>query len=127
MQYNCIFTGGSTRGLAYVGVLKAFEENNIQIKKYIGSSIGALMITFYALGYSAKEIEEETDKLNMLKLFCDFNPNIISECAFSQGKIYTKWLRNKIEQKYYGKNYKRMKEQKKQLKMERKMAKRMNR
>ena len=30
--YNCIFTGGSVRGLCYVGALKAFEENNINEK-----------------------------------------------------------------------------------------------
>lgn len=106
-QYNCIFTGGSSRGLCYVGVLKALEELNISIKTYAGSSIGALIITFYALGYSQKEIEYEIDKLNLCSLFLDFNFNILSNLAFSQGKIYLNWLREKVEQKYYGTDYKK--------------------
>lgn len=106
-KYNCIFTGGSTRGLCYVGVLKALEEYNIQIENYIGSSIGALMMTFYALGYSVEELESEIDKLDLWKLFIDFNFGILFDCSFSNGEIYLKWLREKIETKFYGKNYKK--------------------
>lgn len=104
--YDCIFTGGASRGLCYTGVLKAFEELGIKINKHAGSSIGALMITFYALGFSASEIEEEADKLNMLSLFRDFNFNILSDFAFSKGNIFLSWLRRKIESKFYGSNYK---------------------
>ena len=106
-NYNCIFTGGSTRGLCYVGVLKAFEEQNITINIHAGSSIGALIITFYALGYTSSEIEYEVNNLDLYKLFLDFNFNIISDFAFSRGNIYLNWLRDKVESKYYGKNYKK--------------------
>ncbi len=108
-KYNVIFTGGSVRGLCYAGVLKALEEKNIQIKTYTGSSIGSLMIVFYALGYSADEIEEEINKLNMPKLFTDFNFNMFSNLAVSRGEKYLNWLREKIEQKFYGRNYKKSK------------------
>lgn len=104
-NYSCIFTGGSSRGLCYIGVLKALEEKNIKIKHYIGSSIGALFITFYALGYSVAELEEETDKLDLSTLFLDFNFNILSDFAFSKGNIYLTWLREKIEKKFYGDRY----------------------
>ena len=106
-NYNCIFTGGSTRGLCYVGVLKALEEQNITINIHAGSSIGALIITFYALGYSAGEIEKEVDNLDLYKLFLDFNFNIIGDFAFSRGNIYLNWLRDKVESKFYGKDYKK--------------------
>ncbi len=105
-KYNVIFTGGSVRGLCYAGVLKALEEENIQIKTYTGSSIGSLMIVFYALGYRADEIEEEINKLNMPKLFCDFNFNMFSNLAVSRGEKYLNWLREKIERKFYAQNYK---------------------
>lgn len=106
-KYNCIFTGGAARGFCYAGVLKAFEENDIVIDNFAGSSIGALMMTFYSIGYSADEIEKEINNLNLLRLFCDFNFNFLSDCAVSQGKNYIKWLREKIEKKYYGKKYKK--------------------
>lgn len=107
MKYNCIFTGGSSRGLCYVGVLKALEELNIEIDIYAGSSIGSLMAVFHAIGYSAEEIEQEVDNLNLCALFRDFNFNILSDFAFSKGNIYLNWLREKIERKYYGKKYKK--------------------
>ena len=106
-HYNCIFTGGSTRGLCYIGVLKALEELDIKIDAYAGSSIGALILTFYALGYTAKEIEEETDKLNLWSLFVDINPNFIFDFGLSKGNKYYKWLKNKIESKFYGNDYKK--------------------
>ena len=101
-HYNCIFTGGSTRGLCYVGVLKALEELNIKIDTYAGSSIGAIFLTFYALGYTTDEIEEEINGLDFRKLFLDFNFNIISDFALSKGNIYYNWLKRKIENKFYG-------------------------
>ena len=54
MKYNCIFTGGSVRGLSYVGVLKAIEELGIELDVRIGSSIGSLFLAFYTLGYSVE-------------------------------------------------------------------------
>lgn len=106
-NFNCIFTGGSSRGLCYVGVLKALEELNIEIDTYAGSSIGSLMAVFHAIGYSAEEIEKEVDSLNLCALFRDFNFKILSDFAFSKGNIYLNWLREKIERKYYGKEYKK--------------------
>lgn len=108
-NYTCIFTGGSTRGLCYIGALKALEEKNINIKNYVGSSIGALFITFYALGYNVNELEKEADELDLSTLFHDFNFNIVSDFAFSKGNIYLNWLREKIEKKFYGENYKKEK------------------
>ena len=106
-KYNVIFTGGSVRGLCYAGVLKALEEENIQIKTYTGSSIGSLTVVFYALGYSAQEIEEEINKLNLPKLFTDFNFNMFSNLAVSRGEKYLNWLREKIERKFYAQSYKK--------------------
>ncbi len=42
---------------AHAGVLKALEENNIQIDYIIGTSIGAFVGALYASGYSPEEIE----------------------------------------------------------------------
>lgn len=103
--YNYIFTGGSTRGLCYTGVLRALEEFGIEPAIYCGSSIGSLFCVFHAIGYSSLEIEKEINDLNIRGLFCDFNINIINDLAISKGKIYLDWLREKIERKYYGETY----------------------
>ena len=105
MNYNCIFTGGSVRGLFYVGVLKAIEELGIEFDLRIGSSIGSLCLVFYTLGYSVEELENEINNLDLWKLFSDFNLNIFNDVAISSGKKYLKWLRHKIESKFYKANY----------------------
>jgi NTE family protein len=50
-------SGGGARGFAQVGVLQAFEQENIPINLIVGTSIGALMGGFYASGYSAEDLK----------------------------------------------------------------------
>jgi NTE family protein len=53
-----ILSGGGSKGLAHVGVLKALEENNIPIDYIAGTSMGAIIGGLYASGYSPREIEK---------------------------------------------------------------------
>ncbi|MFO7446357.1 MAG: patatin-like phospholipase family protein, partial [Ignavibacteriaceae bacterium] len=50
-------SGGGARGIAQVGVLKAFEENNIPIDILVGTSMGSVIGGLYAAGYSMDEID----------------------------------------------------------------------
>jgi len=52
-----VLSGGGSRGMAHIGVLKALEENNIPIHYITGTSIGAAIGALYASGYSPAEIE----------------------------------------------------------------------
>ncbi|PKN73100.1 MAG: hypothetical protein CVU50_04550 [Candidatus Cloacimonetes bacterium HGW-Cloacimonetes-3] len=52
------FSGGGARGFAHIGVLKVLEEEGIKPDYIAGSSIGAIIGAFYAMGYSAAEIED---------------------------------------------------------------------
>jgi NTE family protein len=52
-----VFSGGGSRGLSQIGVLKAFEEECIPIDFIAGTSIGAIVGGLYAEGYSAAEME----------------------------------------------------------------------
>lgn len=52
-----VLSGGGSRGMAHVGVLKALEENNIPIDYIAGTSIGAAVGALYAAGISPEEIE----------------------------------------------------------------------
>ncbi len=50
-------SGGGARGLAQIGVLKAFEEAGIQADLIAGTSIGSIIGGAYASGYSVDEID----------------------------------------------------------------------
>ncbi len=53
-----VLSGGGTKGMAHIGVLKALEEHNIPIDYIAGTSIGSIIGGMYAAGYSPTEIEE---------------------------------------------------------------------
>jgi NTE family protein len=53
-----VLSGGGSKGIAHIGVLKALEENQIPIDYIAGTSMGAVIGGLYACGYSPNEIEE---------------------------------------------------------------------
>lgn len=64
-------SGGGARGIAQIGVLKAFEEFNIPFDVIVGTSMGSVIGGLYASGYSAKELDSivtNTDWDNLLSL-----------------------------------------------------------
>jgi NTE family protein len=60
--------GGSALGFAHIGVLKALEENNISVDFISGTSAGAVIGALYAFGISFKDIEQEAEQLDWIKL-----------------------------------------------------------
>ena len=55
---------GGAIGLAQIGALKVFEENNIPIDVIAGTSIGALISALWVSGYNTKEISKICAALN---------------------------------------------------------------
>jgi NTE family protein len=53
-----VLSGGGARGAAHIGVIKALEENNIPIDYITGTSIGAIVGSLYAMGYTPDEMLE---------------------------------------------------------------------
>ena len=49
-------TGGATKGVAHLGVLKAMEELGLKPDIYVGASSGAIASAFFAQGVSADEM-----------------------------------------------------------------------
>ena len=64
-----VLGSGGHRGFAHIGVLKALTENGVQPDLIIGSSVGAVVGSFYAGGMSATEIEKLAYSLNSVELF----------------------------------------------------------
>ena len=50
--------GGGARGAAHIGILRAFEKENIPIDYLVGTSAGALIAALYSGGISPDEIEK---------------------------------------------------------------------
>lgn len=105
-KYTCIFGGGAVRGLAYVGAIKALKELNFNVSTFVGSSVGAIVAGFLAIGYDADEIKEMLNQVNF-ELFRDIHFGLNKEFALSKGNIFTDWIREAIEKKYYGNIYKK--------------------
>ena len=105
-SYTCIFGGGAVRGLAYVGAIRALKELGINVKTLAGSSVGSIVAAFLAVGYDADEIKELFMQVNF-ELFKDIRFGINKEFAISKGNVFTDWVRESIETKYYGNDYKK--------------------
>ena len=52
-----VLSSGGARGLAHIGVLRAFEEAGIPIDYISGSSMGCIVGALYACGYSAGQLD----------------------------------------------------------------------
>lgn len=50
--------GGSARGFAHIGVLKALEQAGVKPEVIVGTSAGSLVGAFYAAGFTPWQIEE---------------------------------------------------------------------
>lgn len=106
LQYTCIFGGGAIRGVSYVGAIKALEEIGICPNTIAGSSVGAIFAGLFAVGYNAEELKDILVQVNY-ELFRDIHFGFGKDFALSKGGIFLDWIRDLIEQKYYGENYKK--------------------
>ena len=57
-KVGLVLSGGGAKGIAHIGVIKALEENNIPIDYVTGTSMGAIVAAFYAMGYTPEEMLE---------------------------------------------------------------------
>ena len=106
MQYTCLFGGGAIRGAAYVGTLRALEELGINPKTLAGSSVGSVIAGLIAVGYTADELDEVFIKFNF-EMFRDVQLSLGPKFALSKGELFLEWIRDLIEQKFYGDKYKK--------------------
>ena len=102
-DYFCIFAGGGVRGTAYVGALKALEENGIEISGMAGSSVGALFASLVAVGYTQEEIKNLFYDINY-QIFKDLYIPLGKDFGFFKGDEVYFWVKNKLENKFYGNN-----------------------
>lgn len=57
-KIGLVLSGGGAKGAVHIGLIKALEENNVPIDYVSGTSIGAIVGSLYAMGYSPDEMLE---------------------------------------------------------------------
>ena len=70
-KIGLVLSGGGAKGLAHIGVLKVIDSLGIKIDYIGGTSMGAIMGSLYASGYSGKDLMEIADSTNFEKLIGD--------------------------------------------------------
>lgn len=76
-KVGLVLSGGGAKGLTHIGIIRALEENNIPIDYIAGTSMGAIVGSMYAMGYSPDDMEE------LLK-----------------SKEFKRWYSGEVEEKY---------------------------
>lgn len=68
MKIGLALSGGGTRGIAHLGVLKFLDELQIPVAAISGTSSGAIVGALYSYGYKPDEILEIIQEIKLLKL-----------------------------------------------------------
>ena len=80
---------GGARGLAHIGVIRALEEAEIPISMIAGSSIGALVGSFYAAGHRPEAMEKISNVFRK-KYFLDLS---VPKMGFVTGQRIKNFIR----------------------------------
>ncbi|MCQ2209807.1 MAG: patatin-like phospholipase family protein [Paludibacteraceae bacterium] len=56
-KVGLVLSGGGAKGCTHVGVIRALEESGIPIDYVAGTSMGAIVASLYAMGYTPDEME----------------------------------------------------------------------
>ena len=68
MKADAVFEGGGSRGIAFIGAIKAMEEANVEWERLAGTSAGAIVAALLSSGYKSDEIKERMSELDFSKL-----------------------------------------------------------
>lgn len=68
MKVGLALAGGGVKGASHIGVIKALQENGIEVDYVGGTSIGSIVASLFAMGYTTED---------MLKLFKYFSKTIM--------------------------------------------------
>ncbi len=94
-------SGGSVRGLSFIGFLKVIDEEKIPIDYIAGTSIGAVIGAFYCAGMRPQEMEQLILKMNwesMMYFTCEYT-------GLLDGNKVESFIRKNLKVKIFEKLY----------------------
>jgi NTE family protein len=69
MDISLALGGGGSRGHAHIGVLRCLEHEGFRVRAVAGTSVGGIIATAYAAGFTPDELEAVFSKVDQSKLF----------------------------------------------------------
>ncbi|WP_235817885.1 patatin-like phospholipase family protein [Formosa haliotis] len=74
LKVGLVLSGGGAKGLAHIGVLKVIDSLGVRIDYVAGTSMGAIIGSMYASGYTGKEIDSIFKTINFDNIIIDNLP-----------------------------------------------------
>jgi NTE family protein len=100
LPFTLVLGGGGARGLAHIGILKAFEQIGLLPSLIVGTSMGALIGGMYSQLGSAKKVEEKLKAFFQSKFFQQIGleqfSNIDENISGSAWERFTAYLRQRF-------------------------------
>ena len=87
-----VLGGGGAKGFAHVGVIKALEANGIKPTLVVGTSIGSLVGSLYASGYTPAQLE----RLALTTTDSELTDFTLSNQGFIEGIKLKNFVNNKV-------------------------------
>jgi predicted acylesterase/phospholipase RssA len=103
MYKYIVFSGGASKGLAYIGVLKYFEEHPELIKdiyEYVGCSVGAFSALLMILGYTSETLINIFNNYNLEFLKNLKISNFLSVYGLDNGNKLESFIKVFIKKKF---------------------------
>ena len=73
-KVGLVLSGGGAKGFAHIGALKVIDSLNIKIDYIAGTSMGAIIGSLYASGYSGNQLDSIFKSLDFNKIISDDLP-----------------------------------------------------
>ena len=74
LKVGLVLSGGGAKGFAHIGVLKVIDSLGIKVDYVAGTSMGAIIGSLYASGYSGKQLDSLFKSLNFDDVISDNLP-----------------------------------------------------
>ena len=74
LKVGLVLSGGGAKGLAHIGVLKVIDSLGLRVDYVAGTSMGAIVGSLYASGYSGKQIDSLFKRVNFDEILSDYLP-----------------------------------------------------
>lgn len=88
--------GGGARGFCHIAFLKVLDELGLKPKIISGTSIGAIIGSFYAAGMSAKAMEDMLAGIGFMELTKMMDLNIFKDSALLKGEGVEDFIEEKL-------------------------------
>ncbi len=83
-------SGGGAKGLAHIGILKAIDSAGLKIDYITGTSMGSIIGSLYAVGYSADSIEKVAQSIDWDLLLS--NQSSLRSIFMEEKEEYSKYV-----------------------------------